>query len=110
MGRERRKKLFRDKSTMWSFTINTIGMTKFRGIIFRYFWFDDLIETYFGINSLTSYKDLTSVTIGKKNHYMMWFSRTRRDGAPLYQHMLQRWSYFYPDANKETYFYESKIE
>lgn len=83
MGRERRKKLFRDKSTMWSFTINTIGMTKFRGIIFRYFWFDDLIETYFGINSLTSYKNLTSVTIGKKKslHDVVFQNKKRRSSS-----------------------------
>ena len=33
MGRETRKKLFRDESAIWSFTTNTIDTTKFRGII-----------------------------------------------------------------------------
>ena len=44
MGRGTRKKLFKDESTKWSFTTNTIDMTKFRGIIYRYFWFDDAVE------------------------------------------------------------------
>ena len=40
---------------------------------------------------------------------MRWFSKTRKNGAPLYQDRLQRWSCFYPDANKKTHFYESKV-
>ena len=90
IGRETRKTSFRDESTIWSFTIETIDMTKVRGIIFRYFWFADLIETYFGISSANPCKDLTSITIGQKNYYMAWFSKTRKDGAPLYQDRLQR--------------------
>ena len=35
MGREARKKLFRDESTKWSFTTNSIDMKKFKGIIYR---------------------------------------------------------------------------
>ena len=44
MGRETRKKLFRNESTIWSFTTNTVDMTTFRGIIYKYFWFDDVVE------------------------------------------------------------------
>ena len=109
IGRETRKTSFRDESTIWSFTIETIDMTKVRGIIFRYFWFADLIETYFGISSANPYQDLTSITIGQKNYYMAWFSKTRKDGAPLYQDRLQRWSCFCPDASKKTYFHESMV-
>ena len=58
MGRETKK--------IWSFTTDTIDVTKFRGKIFRYFWFVDLIETYFGVSSANPYKDLTPITIGQK--------------------------------------------
>ena len=70
MRRKTRKKLFRDESTIWSFTTNTIDMAKFREIIYRYFWFDDVVEEYFGINSENPYKDLIYITISEKNHYM----------------------------------------
>ena len=112
MGRETRKKLLRDESTIWSFTANTIDMTKFRGIIYRYFLFDDVVEEYFGASSANPYKDLTYTTISEKNHYIRWFGRKEIDGAPLYQgqRQLQRWTCFYPDFNKQTYSYESNIE
>ena len=35
MGKKTRKKLFKNESTIWSFTTNTKDITKFRGIIFR---------------------------------------------------------------------------
>ena len=38
-------------------------MAKFRGIICRYFWSDDIVEEYFGVNSANLYKDLTYTTI-----------------------------------------------
>ena len=38
-------------------------MAKFRGIIYRYFWFDDIVEEYFGVNSTNPHKDLTYTTI-----------------------------------------------
>ena len=63
IGRETRKILFRDESTILSFTTNTIDMAKFRGIIYRYFWFDDIVEEYFRVNSTNPYKDLTYTTI-----------------------------------------------
>ena len=85
MGRETRKKPFRDESKMWSFTIYTIDMTKFKGIIYRYFWFDDVAEEYFGISSTNSYKDLTETTIAERNHYMRWFGKKSKDGMLLYQ-------------------------
>ena len=112
MGRETRKKLFRDESTIWSFTTNTIDMTKFIGIIYRHFWLDDVVEEYFGVNSANPYKDLTYATISEKNHYMRWSGRKEKDIPPLYQGQgrLQRWVCFYPDFNKQTYFYESKID
>ena len=75
MRRKTRKKLFRDESTIWSFTTNTIDMAKFREIIYRYFWFDDVVEEYFGINSENPYKDLIYITISEKNQYMKWFGR-----------------------------------
>ena len=112
MGRETRKKLFRDESTIWSFKTNAIDMTKFRGKIFRYFWFNDVVETYFSVSSTNPYKDLIDTTIAEKCQYMMWFGRKEKDGTPLYQGQgrIQRWTCFYPDFNKETYFYESKFK
>ena len=112
MGRETRKKLLRDESTIWSFKTNAIDMTKFRGKIFRYFWFNDVVETYFGVSSTNPYKDLIDTTIAEKSQYMMWFGRKEKDETPLYQGQgqIQRWTCFYPDFNKETYFYESKIK
>ena len=43
---------------------------------------------------------------------MRWFARKEKDGERLYQGQgrLQRWTCFYPDFHKQTYFYESKIE
>ena len=66
MGKETRKKLFRDESTIWSFTANTISMKKFRGTIYRYFWFDNVVEEYFSVSSANPYKDLTNTTISEK--------------------------------------------
>ena len=57
-------------------------MTKFRRIIYRYFWFDDAIEEYFGVSSANPYKDLT--TISEKNHYMRWYCRKEIDGMTLF--------------------------
>ena len=101
MGRETRKKLFRDESTIWNFTTNTIDTTKFRGVIYRHFWLDDAVEEYFGVNSANPYKDLTYTTISEKNHYMRWPGRKEKDIPPLYQGQgrLQRWACFYPDFN-----------
>ena len=70
---------------MWSFTIYTIDMTKCRGIIYRYFWFDDVAEEYFGASSTNSYNDLTETTIADRNHYMRWFGKKCKDGMLLYQ-------------------------
>ena len=111
MGRGTRKKLFKDESTKWSFTTNTIDMTKFRGIIYRYFWFDDVVEEYFGVSSTSSYKDLTDITIAEKNHYMRWFGKKRKDGMLLYQgqELLQRWTCFYPNFNKKHIFMNSRL-
>ena len=66
MHRGTRKKPFRDESTIRSFTINTIDMTIFRGITFRYFWFNDVVEEYIGVNSVNPCKDLTYTTIAEK--------------------------------------------
>ena len=108
MGRGTRKKLFKDESTKWSFTTNTIDMTKFRGIIYRYFWFDDAVEEHFGVSFANPYKDLTdtNIYISQKNHYMRWFGKKGKDGPPLYQGQgpLQRWTCFYPDFNKKNIF------
>ena len=41
-------------------------MAKFRGIIYRYFWFDDIVEEYFGVNSTNPYKDLNIQPYKKK--------------------------------------------
>ena len=61
-----RKKIFRDESTIRRFTTNTIDMTIFRGIPFRYFWFNDGVEEYIGVNSVNPCKDLTYTTIAEK--------------------------------------------
>ena len=66
MGKETRKKLFTDESTIWSSTTNTINMKKFRGIIYRYFWLDNVAEEYFSVSSANPYKDLTNTTIPEK--------------------------------------------
>ena len=60
-------------------------MTKFRGIIYRYFWYDDELEEYFGVDSANPYQDLTYKTISEKNHGMRWFDRKEKDSTPLYQ-------------------------
>ena len=41
---------------------------------------------------------------------MGWFGRKKVDDAPLYQGKLQRWACFYPDFNKKTLFYESRVK
>ena len=102
MGKETRKKLFRDESTIRSFTTNTINMKKFKGIIYRYFWFDNVVEEYFSVSSANPYKDLTNTTISEKNKYIRWFGRKKVDNAPLYQGKLQRWTCFHPDFNKKN--------
>ena len=61
-----RKNIFRDESTIRRFTTNTIDMTIFRGIPFRYFWFNDVVEEYIGVNSVNPCKDLTYTTIAEK--------------------------------------------
>ena len=83
MGRETRKKLLRDESTIWSFKTNAIDMTKFRGKIFRYFWFNDVVETYFGVSSTNPYKDLIDTTIAEKSQYMMWFVEKKKMRRPF---------------------------
>ena len=60
-------------------------MTKFRGIIYRYFWYDDELEEYFGVDSANPYQDLTYKTISEKNHCMRWFDKKEKDSTPLYQ-------------------------
>ena len=61
-----RKKTFRDESTIRSLITNTIDMTIFRGITFRYFWFNDVVEEYIGVNSVNPCKVLTYTTIAEK--------------------------------------------
>ena len=104
MGTGTRKKLFKDESTKWSFTTNTIDMTKFRGIIHRYL--DDAVEEHFGVTFANPYKDVTDTNISQKNHCMRWFGKKGKDGLPLYQGPgpLQRWTCFYPDFNKKNIF------
>ena len=66
MRKKTRKKLFKNESTIWSFTTNTIDITKFRGIIFRQFQFSDALEEYFGVSSAKPCKDLTYTTTAEK--------------------------------------------
>ena len=78
MGARTRKRLFKYESIIWSFFLDAIDMTKFRGIIYRHFWFDD------GVNSANPYKDLTDTTIAEKIHYRRWFGKKCKDGTPFY--------------------------
>ena len=84
MGARTRKRLFKYESIIWSFFLDAIDMTKFRGIIYRHFWFDDVVEEYFGVNSTNPYKDLTDTTIAEKIHYRRWFGKKCKDGTPFY--------------------------
>ena len=43
--------------------------------MYRYFWFDDVTEEYFGVSFANPSKDLTHTTILEKNHCMRWFGK-----------------------------------
>ena len=43
--------------------------------MYRYFWFDDVTEEYFGLSFANPSKDLTHTTILEKNHCMRWFGK-----------------------------------
>ena len=111
MHRGTRKKPFRDESTIRSFTINTIDMTIFRGITFRCFWFNDVVEEYIGVNSVNPCKDLTYTTIAEKITTWGGLVEKEKMGHLFTRDRgIQRWTCFYPDFNKQTYFYESKTD
>ena len=87
-----RKKTFRDESTIRSLITNTIDMTIFRGISFRYFWFNDVVEEYIGVNSVNpSMQSSYIYNHSRKDHYMRWSGRKEKDGTSLFMgHLFTR--------------------
>ena len=66
MGKTTRKKMFMDKSSLWSFTTNIPERKSLRAFMFWYFWNDDIIEKYFTLDSTTSSKSFKNITTDQK--------------------------------------------
>ena len=81
MGKSTRKKLFLGESKIWNFTTNTMQRAHLKWYTFEYFSHDDIVETYFGINSINQSKDLTGTAIPQKNLYMRYFDAISRSNA-----------------------------
>ena len=82
----------------------------FRAATFGYFWHDDIIESYFGINATNQSKDFTGITIPQKNMYMKYLDLTSRGIQNFYTNLPARWTVLQPMWNKQTRFYESKVK
>ena len=110
MGKSTRKKLFLDKSRIRNFTTNTMQMAHLKSFTFGYFLHDDIVETYFGINSISQSKDFIGTTIPQKNLYMRYFDATSRSNASFYTGLVQQWTVLQPIQSKRTSFFESRTE
>ena len=103
MGKTTRRKLFIDESRLYIYTTQTAGdRTNFRAPTFGYFWHDDIIESYFSIN--------TKKPIKRIYMYMRYFDLTSRGIQNFYTSLPARWTVLQPMWNKQTRFYESKAE
>ena len=110
MGKSTRKKLFLDELKIWNFTTKTMQRAHLKSCTFGYFLYDDIIETYFGVNSINQSKDFTGTTIPQKNLYMRYFDATSRSNASLYTRLVQQWTVLQPIRSKRTSFFESRTE
>ena len=110
MGKSTRKKLFLDKSRIRNFTTNTMQMAHLKSFTFGYFLHDDIVETYFGINSISQSKDFIGTTIPQKNLYMRYFDATSRSNASFYTGLVRQWTVLQPIQSKRTSFLESRTE
>ena len=69
MGKTTRRKLFINESRLHSYTTQTVDdTTNFRAATFGYFWHDDIIESYFSINTANQSKNFTGISIPHKKH------------------------------------------
>ena len=85
MGKSTRKKLFLDELKIWNFTTKTMQRAHLKSCTFGYFLYDDIIETYFGVNSINQSNDITGTTIPQKNLYMRYFDATSRSNASFFR-------------------------
>ena len=69
--------MFIDQSRLYSYTTqSTDDRANFRAATFGYFWHDDILESYFGVNAKNQSKNFTGITIPQKNMYMRYFDLT----------------------------------
>ena len=110
MGKSARKKLFLDESRIWNFTTNTRQRGHLKSYTFGYFFHDDIVETYFGINSINQSKDFTGTIIPQKDLYMRYFDATSKSNASFYAGLVLQWTALQPILSKQTSFFESRTE
>ena len=77
---------------------------------FACFLHDDVVETYFGINSINQSKDFTGTTTPQKNLNIRYFDATSRSNASFYTGLVQQWTALQPIRSKRTRFFESRTE
>ena len=77
---------------------------------FGYFLHNDIIKTYFGINSINQSKDFTGTTTPQKNLNIRYFDATSRSNASFYTGLVQQWNALQPIRSKGTSFFESRTE
>ena len=106
-----RKKLFIDESRLYSYTTQTVDDgSNIRAATFGYFWHDDITESYSSINATNQSKDFTGITLSQKSMYMRYFDLTSRGYQTFYTSLPATWTVLQPPWNKQTRFYESKVE
>ena len=110
IGKSTSKKLFLDDSKISNFTTNTMQRAHLKLYIFGYFLHDDIVVTYFGVNSIKQSEDLASATIPQENLYMRYFDATSRSNASFYTGLVQQWTILLPILTKQTSVFESRTE
>ena len=77
---------------------------------FGYFLHNDMVKTYFGINSINQSKDFTGTTTSQKNLNIRYFDATSRSNASFYTGLVQQWNALQPIRSKGTSLFESRTE
>ena len=104
MGKGTRKKLFVDESRIWNFTTSTIDRKLLRSFMFGYFWHDDIVESYFGINRGNLVWVLRYLTNLEKNLYLRHFDAKNRYSGNLYTSRGKQWTVLKPIFAARTRF------